>query len=164
MFFEKLRKTLELNKIKIEFPGKKIFYDKIILWIAITSSILLIVLCIVFCAINQEWWFLIGIPIFLLPVPSIVRKLLFKNPVFIFQKDKFYYSLENRWFDKNNCTVSYRTPQKFSVIIIRSLNDSIEIEETVSQLDDATEFRREINQYSSNKSLLTLIEHWNSKK
>jgi hypothetical protein len=159
MLFEKFKKTVELNKTTIDFPGKKIYYDKIYLWVALILNMAGASLFLFEYLNENGWGYLAGIGLFLFFVPEKIRKLLFKNPVFIFQNDKFYYSLENCWVDKTNSKVSY--PWQVSApesIEINYLNDTIIITETLMYLDDATVFRKEINQYSSNKTVLTYIE------
>lgn len=153
MLFKKIQKTLELNRIKIEFSGKKIYYDKMTLWLSLTISTIMIVLSIVFYIIADKWEWLFIIPIALLFVPEKIRKLFFRNPVFIFQKDRFYYTQENCWFDKTNCEVRRKTNIGTSIsdeFVINDTKHYIEIEEDIFFLDDANDFRKEIKQYIDN--------------
>lgn len=163
MLFKKIRRTLELNQTKIDFPGKKIYYDKVTLGIALAVYILFIILSLVLYSLDNQWWILLMIPLYLSFLPELIRKLLFRNPVFVFQKDKFYCTMENYWFDQKNSQSSYAIHGK-TYIYISTLNDTISVKEVVMYLDDATEFRKEIAQYSSNKDMLTLIEYWSTKK
>jgi hypothetical protein len=157
--FDKHFKTLEINKSIPTISGKKIYYDRMTLWITIIAQVLMVILSIVTYSFDKELYFLLIIPLVLVFVPDTIRKLRTEFPVFIIQKDKFYYTLNNQWFDKTNCNVNYKTkvggfPNISGTLVISDKNGWTIVEENIFYLDDAVEFRKEIENYTTDINFL----------
>ena len=153
------KRTLKLNKRIPEISGKKVYYDRLTLWISVIINFSINILLIIIYSFDKEIGYLILIPLTFIGTLGTIRELRTKFPVFIFQKDRFYYTLYEKWFDKENCSVRFKTksgglPNISGTIVIKDKSEMKIIEENIFYLDDADEFRKEMTKYTSDYNFL----------
>ena len=106
-----LKNTLRLNKKTFEeLPGKRFYYSPQTTWLTAAILFLFLLLYIYFLttdySLSLVW--LIGFVCFLHFLISMLHKVIFKNPIFIINGQKLFYTKKEKWYDLTKCKVDER--------------------------------------------------------
>ncbi len=115
IIFKKIRHTITLNKKTIDHPGKKFFYSPETTKIKFCLLTMMVILYIYFGVTENKYFLLAAIFFFFLLI-NMFHKVIFKNPIFIINGDKLYYTKMDKWFDLNKTIIytEYATRGNFS--------------------------------------------------
>jgi len=111
--------VIKANKLSLDdLSGKRYFYNKTRCLIALISKLVLVCASIFLIIVaDKPGAFSLGIFLTILLFYSLlgtISVVLLKNPLFILDKDKFYYVITNKWYNVKKCTLHGDSQYAFS--------------------------------------------------
>lgn len=99
-------KTIKLNRKTFDhIQGKKFYYSSLICWLtfSVHLSVLALYIYFLFTDFSLNIWWMIGFLLFLYVIIQMFHKLIYKNPIFIINRNKLFYTKTEKFYDLTKC-------------------------------------------------------------
>lgn len=157
---DEIKLTFVQNKRTFQIEGQKIYYSHSLLLMFLVWNILMFV----FSVFGIIWFYVDYIPVFGLIlvltvrnlIENIIPKFLYKNPIFIINKEELFYTKTEISYNLQNCEVKFLRKLHFNFRFFTILEDGVEvISESFLFIKNSGEFKRQIGNIKKNHDYRT---------
>jgi hypothetical protein len=121
-----ITKTLKLNKKNFDhIQGRKFFYSPQMCWLTfiVQTLVLLLYIYFLFTDSNLTVLWIVGLLIFLYLPIHMFHKLIYKNPIFIINRNQLYYTKTEKYYDLIKCDLDEAFVGKYNFSMTLKLTD-----------------------------------------
>lgn len=147
--FEAINNSIEQNKKQFNIEGQKFYYSRFITTFLLFSNSFLFISSIISIFTLEKYYLPGAIIGMIFPIHNVVLYILpkhiYKNPVFIIQKNRLFYTPTESWYELDiNGTLFLRRANSYfrTFAIIR--NNKEVVSESFLYVKDADNFKRQI--------------------
>lgn len=150
--FKNIKSTLLLNKKNFDHvEGKRFRYSPQIIWLSAIVLFIAVIMNIIF-AIHDPgflWGGILCSAIFLYILLNMFHKLIFKNPIFIINKNQLFYTKNEKWYDLQKCIVyeEYRVHSYYRALRVTNIEEDDMFEEPYWYIEYDDELKKIIAKY-----------------
>ena len=109
--FKNIKKTLLLNRQNFDhIEGTRFYYSSQITWLTFIVLIIFLGLYLYYFITDPDpefklFW-IVALFLFMIPLIRMFHKFIFKNPIFIINKNHLFYTKKEKWYNLMECKVA----------------------------------------------------------